>query len=142
MTKLSNRILYNDSLSQANEADLVSQSILRNLQAILNTRSGLGVKKYIDDKAVLDNQTFGLPDFTFLSLSSSSDTKTLQKIISKAIKHFEPRLQDVVVNIGDYNSITRKINVKVSAYFNRNDVIVNFILNLSTMEFLINESGQ
>lgn len=140
MSKVSNRILHNDSSNQQKPADLTNHSIIRNLQSILNTRSSIGIKKFLASDTILDNLTFGLPDFSFLSISSSTDKQTLIDVIKKAITAFEPRLKNVSIELGGYDPLKREITIKVSAYFNRDNIAVNFVLNLSTLEFLINES--
>lgn len=139
MSKILNCVLYAQHLDSSNTFDLLGHAIIRNIQYILNTRSSIGVKKFLESNTVLDNLTFGLPDFSFLSISSSTDKKTLVDVIKKAIAAFEPRLKGVSIELGGYDTIKREITVKVSAYFNRDNIAVNFVLNLSTLEFLIDE---
>lgn len=139
MSNLVDKILYNKPLSLKQEADLRTSSIIRNLQHILNTRSSIGIKEYLSENTVLTNLNFGLPDLSFVSITSTLGQNTLIKLIKKAISSFEPRLKNITIELGDYDPIQREINVKVSAYLDRDNIAVNFLLNLSTLEFLINE---
>lgn len=117
----------------------MTNAIIRNVQYILNTRSSIGIKKFLAEDTILDNLTFGLPDLSFISMSSVTDKKTLIDVIKKAITAFEPRLKSVTIELGGHDTIKREITIKVSAYFNRDNIAVNFVLNLSTLEFLIDE---
>ncbi len=139
MSKVFNKILHNESLDRVKSTNLVTHSIIRNIQYILNTRSSFGVKKFLDNRTILDNLSFGIPDLSFISMRSAGDKEKLSKIIEKAIVAFEPRLKGVSIDLGHYDLLNREINVKVSAHFDRNNIAVNFLLNLSTLEFLIDE---
>lgn len=141
MSNLSNHILYNDVIisNKQNDVTIMTSAIIRNIQCILNTRSSIGIKKFLAADAILDTLTFGLPDLSFLSISSARDKKTLVDVIKKSITAFEPRLKSVTIELGGHDTIKREITIKVLAYFNRDNVAVNFVLNLSTLEFLIDE---
>lgn len=140
MSNLSNHILYNDRINyKQHDTIIMTNAIIRNVQYILNTRSSIGIKKFLAEDTILDNLTFGLPDLSFISMSSVTDKKTLIDVIKKAITAFEPRLKSVTIELGGHDTIKREITIKVSAYFNRDNIAVNFVLNLSTLEFLIDE---
>lgn len=75
--------------SQTLQEDAVAllQSILRNLNRILNSRSGQA-------PAQLD---FGIPSPSEVALAYPESIKTVQKIIRQCIERYEPRLTEVQV---------------------------------------------
>lgn len=70
-------------------------SIGRELARLLNTRSRLTLREFLDSEGTtLD---YGMPDVAALSPRAQSDLDLLQAAIAKAIALFEPRLRNVVV---------------------------------------------
>lgn len=70
-------------------------SIARELSRLLNTRSRLVMREFLDSSGTtLD---YGIPDVSALSSRSQSDLDLLQSAITKAIAMYEPRLKNVVV---------------------------------------------
>ncbi len=70
-------------------------SIGRELARLLNTRSRLRLREFLDGSGTtLD---YGVPDFSALSSRSQTDLDLLQAVIAKAIAAYEPRLKNVVV---------------------------------------------
>lgn len=70
-------------------------SIARELSRLLNTRSRLVMREFLDSSGTtLD---YGIPDVSALSSRSQSDLDLLQSAITKAIVMYEPRLKNVVV---------------------------------------------
>lgn len=92
-----------DRLSQSAAADstrLVSPhqvelSIGRELVRLFNTRSRVPLMLFGSANGTLD---YGIPDFTALSPSSTTDMHQLQTAITHAIGCFEPRLKNVNVH--------------------------------------------
>jgi type VI secretion system protein ImpF len=70
-------------------------SIGRELSRLLNTRSGLVLRDFMESGGTtLD---YGIPDVSALSSRSQSDLDLLQSAIAKAIAMYEPRLKNVIV---------------------------------------------
>lgn len=75
----------------------IQDSIHKDLLRLLNTRSHTHFEKYLtEDLSVLD---FGIPEIGVLGTLSGEDKEQLQKIITKAITCFEPRLSNVQVRV-------------------------------------------
>lgn len=101
--------------SHSNSLRELKQSVRRDLEWLLNTRS------FIDDidenleevrKSVI---VFGLPDFTGLSAKSHSEQKRLSKAIETAIKTFEPRFLDLKVSLEPVSSVDRLLKFHIEA---------------------------
>ncbi|KAA3653753.1 MAG: type VI secretion system baseplate subunit TssE [Proteobacteria bacterium] len=80
--------------------DEVKDSVARDLEALLNTRT------LIDDtlaqrfpRAVQSIASFGLNDFSGMSLASVSDRRDICASIKRAIACHEPRLKDIQVDL-------------------------------------------
>jgi type VI secretion system protein ImpF len=71
-------------------------SIARDLQRLLNTRRASDAPLDPAKATVLD---YGIPHFSHLSASSVTDRRTLAEILRVAISVFEPRLQDISVQL-------------------------------------------
>lgn len=70
-------------------------SIGRELSNLMNTRSRLTSSEFlVSTGSCID---YGVPDHVSLSTNSSTDMALLQSIVEKAIKDYEPRLNDVTV---------------------------------------------
>lgn len=91
-------------------------SVRRDLQNLMNT-------KRIPDEAGEDLPltrkslyNIGLPDVSWISLSSPADRKRLTAEIARTIEFYEPRLQNIRVTLVDTPGInTRMMNFKVEA---------------------------
>ena len=70
-------------------------SIGRELARLLNTRSRLGLREFLDSSGT--TLEYGIPDFSALSSRSQADLDLLQAAIAKSISLYEPRLKNVVV---------------------------------------------
>ncbi len=91
-------------------------SVLRDVEALLNTRKG---RPHLDQsfrelrQSVL---TFGLPDFTSTLAGNMDETNLLCQAVEQAIATFEPRLRDVQVKIRDVEDKSdRKLRMEISA---------------------------
>ncbi len=74
-------------------------SLSRDLSTLLNTKRR---DEEVPEQFSEANQsllTFGLPDFTALSLKSPTDQNKLRRAIETAIRRFEPRLEKVSVTL-------------------------------------------
>lgn len=71
-------------------------SIARDLQRLLNTRRASIAPLDPTKATVLD---YGIPHFSHLSASSVTDRRTLAEILRVAINVFEPRLQNISIQL-------------------------------------------
>ncbi len=67
----------------------MSDSVLRHLQRILNTRKG----------HALIAEDYGIPDYTNLLHADAESVKDLERSIRQTIQKYEPRLQAVRVSL-------------------------------------------
>jgi len=77
--------------------DVVKASVLKNIDWLLNSRRYIGA---IPGNPHLDRSvlTYGLPDFSQLTMDTSDDREELRSAIESAIRRFEPRLTHVIVS--------------------------------------------
>lgn len=88
-------------------------SLARELGDLLGTRSRLSLARFADETGtVLD---YGLPDFSSLSLRSQEDRDLLQRVITRAISCFEPRLLHIQVSIDDWAEHAEHALARISA---------------------------
>ena len=71
-------------------------SMARDISRLLNTRRSSGMTLNPATATVLD---YGIPSFSHLSAASVTDRRLLTETIRAAIAFFEPRAQDVVVEL-------------------------------------------
>ncbi|HNF97521.1 MAG TPA: type VI secretion system baseplate subunit TssE [Pseudomonadota bacterium] len=68
-------------------SDALRESILRNLERILNSRAGMS----------LACETYGIPDLTQIVSGVPERARDIERAIEKCIREFEPRLTTVEV---------------------------------------------
>lgn len=96
----------------------LKQSVMRDLEALLNTRQActelaLGAAKAEIAQSVL---TYGLPDLTSASAASPEARETLRLAVEAAIRRFEPRLIDVRVRANEMaDAFDRTLRLTVEA---------------------------
>jgi type VI secretion system protein ImpF len=75
-------------------------ALARDLEALLNTRN-TDVNGLFDDYKLASSSVmrFGISDLSSLTLSSPDDRESLRKSVEDAIKKYEPRLQNIKVNL-------------------------------------------
>jgi type VI secretion system protein ImpF len=81
-------------------------SIARDLQRLLNTRRASNVPLDPAKATVLD---YGIPHFSHLSASSVTDRRSLAEILRVAINVFEPRLQNISIQLEDPSDSTHQL---------------------------------
>ena len=74
---------------------MLAASVMRELQALLNTRLPEGARQSDERSQTILN--YGLPDFSQLNASSPADCEKLASLIETKIAAFEPRLGQVRV---------------------------------------------
>jgi type VI secretion system protein ImpF len=93
----------------------LKQSVRRDLEWLLNTRQiATGVPpelKEANDSVV----SFGLPDFTAMSIDNADDQKLIKREIEDAIRRFEQRLEGVIVSIEPVTPTERVLRFRIDA---------------------------
>lgn len=110
---------------------VIQSSIRKELSVLLNTRAAKGCEEFlIEDLSVLD---FGIPEIGIFGTRSGSDLELLQKIITKAINSFEPRLSNIQVKIScsfqKHHHLDVYINAKVWLHAEQHRVDFQLALN-------------
>lgn len=102
----------NESASRLLTPEQLQESVATELARLMNTRSALTVAEFLQCAGTtLD---YGLPDVGFLSPRSRSDLDVLESVVRRAIRCFEPRLQDVKVSAVSSPSLVGKPFVSIS----------------------------
>lgn len=114
-------------LDKSYEEKKYKNSVLRDLVALLNTRSPSSAEYF--DKGELTVIDYGIPDFAHYSPSNKDDQKLLAQRITKAIKYFEPRLRNPFVIIDMKTKSEGRLRVGINALLkiNKANVQVTFI---------------
>ena len=96
--------------------DHLRQAVGRDLELLLNTR-----QRCVDlpdgmDELPRSVVNYGVPDFAGANLAKSADLAALRREVEDAIRHFEPRLRDVKVELVDPGeSLDRSLRLRVDA---------------------------
>ena len=102
---------------QASRARLLAQikeSVKRDLEWLLNTKLTARVPPGLPD--LRDSLlSYGLPEFSHSSLSSSQDQLKLRAAIESAIRRFEPRLTGVAVALIEGREFERALRFRIDA---------------------------
>lgn len=121
--------------------DAYKAAITRDLEDLLNTRTGLPEAYFADfpacSRSILN---YGLADFAALSLSSDVDQKLICENLRIAINRFEPRLSNVTTAVhlerGTTNRLDFVISGTLKAYGN-DPLELNAIFQPSTLRYSI-----
>jgi type VI secretion system protein ImpF len=93
----------------------LKQSVRRDLEWLLNTRQPAdGVPAGLPE-ANASVATYGLPDFTNLSIESTTDQARLRRSVELAIRVFEPRLEGVSVTVVPVEGVERLLRFQIDA---------------------------
>jgi type VI secretion system protein ImpF len=85
------------SVFRAHELSELTESVIRELRCLLNTR--LPVAAGLSDESSQTTINYGLPDFSHLNSASPADRELLARLIERKIAAFEPRLKQVRVSL-------------------------------------------
>ncbi len=93
----------------------LKQSVRRDLEWLLNTRQ-TALELSPEMKETTNSvATYGLPDFTHLSIDNAGDQKMIKREIEETVRRFEGRLENVVVSIEPVRSIERVMRFRIDA---------------------------
>lgn len=97
----------------------LKQSVIRDLEALLNTRQTRSelLREAPDCELAQSVLTYGLPDLTSASAASTKARETLRWSVEEAIRRFEPRLTEVRVQLHESeSSFDRTLRLTVEAW--------------------------
>ncbi|MCS6873748.1 MAG: type VI secretion system baseplate subunit TssE [Pyrinomonadaceae bacterium] len=122
----------------------IKQSIKRDLEWLLNTRSHLS--RICDDgeevrKSVL---AYGLPDFTGVGIKSHLEQNKLTKAIEEAILIFEPRLTNLKISLEPFSEVDKTIRFRIEAFLKiepvPEPVVFDTVFRLVSGEFEVKDA--
>ncbi len=121
----------------------LKRSVSRDIEALLNSRRELLAELPSEfqevNKSVL---TYGLPDFTSLSLNSQKDRKSIRREIETTLGLFEPRLRAIKVTVEGPNKFEHALHFRIDAMLlvepNPEAVTFDAMLQLSTSTYSVN----
>ncbi|MFO0915400.1 MAG: type VI secretion system baseplate subunit TssE [Pirellulales bacterium] len=101
---------------QAASTRELEQSVVRDVEALLNTRCGIAQIPPGCPELACSGLTYGLPDFTAVGIASFEERDRIRRAIQKAIETFEPRLSQVRVVMSESGSDTvRSLRLRIEA---------------------------
>ena len=94
----------------------LTQAVARDLEALLNTRQE-ALEELPAEFAEVGHslRTYGVPDFTALSLTNPQDRQHIRRTIEQAIAVFEPRLDRVRVTVETPQQYDQALRFRVEA---------------------------
>jgi type VI secretion system protein ImpF len=107
---------HSDFLSRARRQDKWKESVTRDLEALLNTRSALSESDLALYPEVSDSiLNYGLIDFAGMCLSSDDDQQRICTAVRRAIERHEPRLQNVAVTLQQKKGAINRLDFVITA---------------------------
>ncbi|MGI8787333.1 MAG: type VI secretion system baseplate subunit TssE [Pyrinomonadaceae bacterium] len=121
----------------------LKQSVRRDLEWLLNTRS---YPEDVDEgleEALKSVVFFGLPDFTGVSAKSNVEQKRLTHALETAIKNFEPRFIDLKVTLEPISNVDRLLKFHIEARLDVDPapepIAFDTVLQLGSVGFSVKE---
>nr|WP_314547273.1 type VI secretion system baseplate subunit TssE [uncultured Massilia sp.] len=145
--------LMGERAQQGQSLEALKDSIVRELEALLNTRAGLAPGRLAAwpqaRASVLD---YGLADFAAFSLSSSEDRAAICASLKDAIERHEPRLVNVSATLEPAASGINRLYFTIDATLRSPDgngagagadtVHFNAVLQPSSLHYTIGKAGR
>jgi type VI secretion system protein ImpF len=94
--------------------DDLLESVRRELERLLNTRSSLPVDR-LEEREDLTVLEYGIPDLSAFSAGEPEDQKRLAGVVTRAVTAFEPRLRDVRTVFEKLDETGREAQLRVDA---------------------------
>jgi type VI secretion system protein ImpF len=93
---------------------LLKQTVKRDLEWLLNTRSEPGVPEDLPELG-RSLASFGLPDLASWNVKSPDEQQSLRRALEEAIRRFEPRLEGVEVMLENMSETDRAVRFRIDA---------------------------
>lgn len=131
-----------DAAPQPFGAAAAKAALARDLEALLNTRVGDPAGMDAFPLAAQSMLTFGIPDFSGLSLLSADDCETLRERVRRTIGAHDARLTQVRVTLDALPGAERKLRFRVDAVLRKPcEAPVRFdaVLDLASSAYRVEE---
>jgi type VI secretion system protein ImpF len=120
---------------------LLKLAVKRDLEWLLNTRLTPEPPPEGLTEVNQSLATYGLMDFTTATLSGPKDQDRLRAAVEEAVRRFEPRLQDVEVQLETSSELERSVRFRIDARLKVDPapepVTFDTMLQLTSGEFLV-----
>jgi type VI secretion system protein ImpF len=93
----------------------IKAAVKRDLEWLLNSRQIVADLPAALGQARQSLLTYGLPDFTAVTLSKTDDQVALRRSIEEAVRLFEPRLRGVTVTLEPVRDLERALRFRIDA---------------------------
>ncbi len=108
------RLTTESPKSQSFSISELKQSVLRDLEWLLNTRQPIFANQEMQE-AKNTVIFYGVPDFTGLGVRSEVEFKQFATNVETAIRRFEPRIFDVEITFEPVDNLDRQIRFRIEA---------------------------
>lgn len=126
-------------------AEQMYQAVLRDLEALLNTRQIREPTLMADPELSQSILTYGLPDFVSAESLSNMQRVEIGNAIRQVVERFEPRLKEVKVTLlpNDDEVLKQRLRFRVAARLNVNPspyVTFDTILEMASGHYQVTET--
>lgn len=126
--------------------DECQQSISRDLESLLNTRSALLASSLASYPAVSDSiVNYGLIDFAGMCMTSDADQQQICNAVREAIERHEPRLDKVAVTLrpkkGSINRVEFMISAQLKSALHQEPLAFNAVFRPSLQQYSIEDAS-
>ena len=102
--------------ARARALEEAMRSVTRDLQALLNTRSGLIPTSFTPHPAVAGSiLNYGLIDFAGMCMNSDTDRQAICNAVQLAIQRHEPRLHKIIVSLQGARGAINRVEFVITA---------------------------
>lgn len=135
----------NSAIMSRMSVEDLKDSVARDLEALLNTRSAISEELLKDfPECARSVVAYGLPDFAGRSLSSPDDRAHICACLEATIGRHEPRLRNVNVSLEERAGAINSLNFSITALIvvSSSEEPVNFDAQMqpSTLDYSINKA--
>jgi len=103
-------------LGSRRESELIEESIIRDLEMLLNTRREEFLVPAEFEETAASIVNFGIPDIAKCgSLRSGPEQLKLCRWIEEAVRNFEPRLRNITVRVIDRENVSPLLRFRIEA---------------------------
>jgi type VI secretion system protein ImpF len=102
-------------LSRERSMRILKQAVRRDLEWLLNAREPLFDVTPDLELVTASVATYGLTDFSTMSVKSATDQTQMRRMIEDKLRIFEPRLLDVVVSLEPPRDLDRSVRFRINA---------------------------
>ncbi|QDV32769.1 type VI secretion system baseplate subunit TssE [Tautonia plasticadhaerens] len=121
----------------------LKRSVRRDLEWLLNSRRLLASPPPGAEHAPRSLLSFGLPDFSHVSLENSEHREALRRTVEEAISRFEPRLMAVEVTMPEGDALRRGVRFRIEGLLrvepSPEPVSFDSTLRLPTRDFVVED---